>query len=141
MRVYNIEESEKKEASGLSNYKCWYKSSLILQIVYLVSMILWDWNTVFSVEINPMHPAFPKWFLVLIYVSHLLIIQFYFFKYKIIITVGSVYYILSFVMVIIRAKTLTHGTAAVISFVALFNFILSVVVTFKFLQLKKSGYK
>ena len=139
MRIYNIEDTEKREAAELSTYKCWYKSSLILQIIYLVSMILWDWNSVFSTEIISMHSAFPSWFLVLIYVSHLLVIQFYFFKYDSIITIGSAYYLLSFIAVLFRAGTITHGTDAVISFIAVINFILSVVVTFKFYQLKKSG--
>lgn len=139
MRIYNIEDMEKREAAELSTYRCWYKSSLILQIIYLVSMILWDWNSVFSTEIISIHPAFPTWVLVLIYVSHLLVIQFYFFKYDNIITIGSAYFLLSFIAVLIRARTITHGTDAVISFIAATNFILSVVLTLKFYQLKKSG--
>ena len=139
MRIYNIEDTEKREAAELSTYKCWYKSSFILQIIYLVSMILWDWDSVFSTEIISMHSAFPSWFLVLIYVSHLLVIQFYFFNYASIISIGSAYSLFSFIAVLFRSQILTHGTDAVIIFLALANFILSIVLVLKYFQIKKNG--
>ncbi len=137
MRIYDITGFSRNEAVITQSFNCWYKSSLIIQVIYLISMILWDWNSVFSRESVLEKSSFSGWFLIFVYVSHLLVIQFYFFRFKNIFLSGSIYYLISSGILIERENFFLVGSNIVVAFLSVTNFIISVVLLYKNHQLKK----
>lgn len=139
MNIYDLNHRDNIDSEERKPLICWYILSVIIQIIYLAGTILWDWVSISENRIALAESFFPGWLILLIYISHLIVIQMYLFKFEKIAVVGLFYYILSAVLLFVRAGLIGSSDEPVIKLISLTNIMFAGVLVFKRYQIIKDG--